>query len=76
MRDSGYRTPEEVAAWKARCPIKQLENTLLSNKTATQADLDLVDAEVKATIEEAAQFALSSPTPDPATVANHLYSTT
>ena len=76
MRDSGYRTPEEVAAWKARCPIKQLENTLLSNKTATQADLDLIDAEVKATIEEAAQFALSSPTPDPATVANHLYSTT
>ena len=76
MRDSGYRTPEEVAAWKARCPIKQFENTLLSNKTATQADLDLIDAEVKATIEEAAQFALSSPAPDPATVANHLYSTT
>jgi TPP-dependent pyruvate/acetoin dehydrogenase alpha subunit len=76
MRDAGYRTPEEVAAWKARCPIKTFEEKLLTDRAATRGDLDLIDAEVKATIEEAAQFALRSPTPDPATVANHLYSTT
>jgi 2-oxoisovalerate dehydrogenase E1 component len=75
MRDAGYRTAEEVAAWKARCPIKQFEEKLLTDKTVTRADLDLIDAGVKATIDEAAQFAQSSPVPDPATVADHVYST-
>ena len=75
MRDAGYRTAEEIAAWKARCPIKQFEEKLLTDKTVTRADLDLIDAGVKATIDEAAQFAQSSPVPDPATVADHVYST-
>ena len=75
MRDTGYRTPEEVAAWKARCPIRQFEEKLLADKAASRDNLDLIDAEVKATIDEAVQFALSSPAPDPATVAHHLYGT-
>ncbi len=41
---------------------------------ATQADLDQIEAEVKALVEEAAAFALNSPLPDPATVTDHVYS--
>ena len=30
MRDAGYRTLEEIATWKARCPIKLFEDRLLA----------------------------------------------
>jgi TPP-dependent pyruvate/acetoin dehydrogenase alpha subunit len=74
MREAGYRTLEEIAAWKARCPIKLFEAVLLESKVATPAELDQIDAEVKAMAEAAATFALNSPMPDPATVTDYVYS--
>ncbi len=74
MRDAGYRTLEEITAWKGRDPIRLFGNRLLTAEVVTQAELDQVDAEVKAAAEDAVDFALNSPMPDPATVANHLYS--
>ncbi len=75
MRDAGYRSQEEIAAWKARCPIKQFETRLLDNGVATPTELEQIDAEVRATAEEAATFALASSMPDPATVTDYVYST-
>jgi len=73
MRDAGYRAAEEIAHWKDRDPIKALEGRLLA-EAATQADLEAVDAEVKALVEEASAFALSSQMPDPSTVTRYVYS--
>ncbi len=73
MREAGYRSPEEVAAWKARCPIEKYEARLLTGGSASQADLDRIEAEVKALVEDAAAFALGSPWPDPATVTEHVF---
>ncbi len=73
MRDAGYRSQEEIAAWKARCPIQTFTARLLAEGAVTQADLDQIDAEVKAQIEDASAFALSSPMPDPASVTQHVY---
>jgi TPP-dependent pyruvate/acetoin dehydrogenase alpha subunit len=73
MRDAGYRTAEEIAAWKARDPIRLLEDRLLA-AAATRADLDAIDAAAKAQASEAEAFALASPMPDPASVARHVYS--
>jgi len=75
MRDSGYRTAEEVAEWKARCPIKRFQEKLLDDGMTTPADLDQIEAEIKALIEDAVAFAENSPWPDPATLTDHLYST-
>ena len=74
MRDAGYRTAEEVAQWRARDPIKAFRETLLTGGHASQADLDALEAELKAQIEAAVTFAESSPLPDPATVADYVYS--
>jgi TPP-dependent pyruvate/acetoin dehydrogenase alpha subunit len=41
---------------------------------ATRADLDQIEAEVKALVEEATTFALNSPLPDPSTATDHVYS--
>ena len=75
MSDAGYRTQEEINAWKGRDPIKLFRETILTGGYISPADLDAVDAEVKAQIEAAVAFAESSPLPDPATVADHVYST-
>ncbi|MCX6030760.1 MAG: dehydrogenase E1 component subunit alpha/beta [Chloroflexi bacterium] len=73
MRDAGYRTQEEIAAWKERDPIKYFRAKVLGDGTATEAELEQIDAEIKALIAEAVIFAESSPLPDPATVADHVY---
>ena len=73
MRETGYHTAEEIAQWRARDPIKAFRETLLAGGHAGQAELDALEAELKAQIEQAVAFAESSPLPDPATVAEHVY---
>ena len=74
MRDAGYRTQEEVAAWKSRDPIAMFEKRIVEGAVATRQELESIDAEVRQMVEEAAAFALASPLPEPATVMDHVYS--
>jgi 2-oxoisovalerate dehydrogenase E1 component len=74
MGDFTYRTRDEVEAWKERCPIKRLRKQLLEGGM-TETDLDGVDTEVAALVAEAHRFGESSPWPDPATAAQHVYAT-
>lgn len=74
IRDTGYRSPEEIEVWKARCPIKRLAARLLSEGTASESELAQIEAEVQSVVEEALAFAERSPWPDPATLTNHVYS--
>ncbi len=73
MRDAGYRSREEVDAWKARCPIARWRERLLGSGEVVATDLDRIDQEVSALVAEAAQFAEASPWPDPATAPRHVY---
>ena len=74
MRDAGYRTREEVAAWLERCPIKTLRERLLASDRADQATFDRIEAEIAAIVADAHDFALNSPYPDGATAAEHIFS--
>jgi 2-oxoisovalerate dehydrogenase E1 component len=74
MRDAGYRTPDEVNAWKARCPITSFKERLVHESLATDAEIEALEAGARALVEEATAFAEQSPLPDPATVTLHLYS--
>ena len=73
MRDAGYRTRDEVEAWKARDPIARWRERLIGGGVIAAGELDRVDAEVTALVDEAVEFAKTSPWPDPATVARHVY---
>jgi len=75
MRDTGYRTAEEIEEWKARCPIKRLAEKLVGERAIRAEDLARIDVEVQALVQEALAFAESSPWPDPATVTDHVYAT-
>jgi 2-oxoisovalerate dehydrogenase E1 component len=74
MRDAGYRTQEEIEAWKARDPIPTYRTRLLTEYQTDPDDLAEIEADVQALVEEAADFAKNSPWPDPATAVTHVYS--
>jgi pyruvate dehydrogenase E1 component alpha subunit len=62
-----YRTREEVEKVRSEHdPIEQVRARLLSNKWASEDELKKMDAEVRATVNEAAEFATHDPEPDPA----------
>lgn len=73
MGDFTYRTREDVEQWKTGCPIGRFKTFLLTTKSATETDLETIDREVAALVEEAHTFAEQSPWPDPATATDYVY---
>ncbi|MGI8979997.1 MAG: alpha-ketoacid dehydrogenase subunit alpha/beta [Pirellulaceae bacterium] len=73
MGDFGYRTKEDVEAWKTKCPIQRLRQSLIDDGTASAAELDAIDAEVQKLVHESRDFAEKSPWPEPTTAAEHIY---
>ncbi len=67
-----YRTKEEVIEWKEKCPIKRCRARLLE-LGVSEADIVAVEEKALAAIDVAADFALSSPEPDPATVLDNVF---
>jgi pyruvate dehydrogenase E1 component alpha subunit len=64
MSDPGkYRTKEEVEEMMRYDPIFQFGRRLIEHERASQAELDAVDKEVLAQVEEAVKFTEASPTP-------------
>jgi len=59
------RPPEEIEAWKRRCPIASLGRRLLEGGILTEWELEEMDSQVQSEIEDAVSFALVSPLPDP-----------
>lgn len=74
MGDFTYRTREEVEDWKGRDPIRRWREHLLGVGTAQATELEQIDAEIEAEVEDAIRFAEASPWPDPATACDHVYS--
>lgn len=59
-----YRTREEVQKMREeRDPIEQVRALLLTGKHATEDDLKAIDKDIKAVVNESAEFAKDSPEP-------------
>nr|YP_009297724.1 pyruvate dehydrogenase E1 component alpha subunit [Kumanoa americana]AOM67458.1 pyruvate dehydrogenase E1 component alpha subunit [Kumanoa americana] len=57
------RSHDEKQAWINRDPIKYLKTYLITNNIVQIKDLSQIDAKIKQEIDDAIQFALSSPEP-------------
>jgi pyruvate dehydrogenase E1 component alpha subunit len=69
-----YRTREEVdEVRKTRDPIDHVEEILEKNGWADEATLKAIDAEVKRIVADAAEFARTSPEPDPSELYTDVY---
>jgi pyruvate dehydrogenase E1 component alpha subunit len=75
MSDPGkYRTREEIdAVRKTRDPIDHLQEALLTAGLADDEALKALDAKVKAIIADAAEFARTTPEPEPAELYTDVY---
>jgi len=69
-----YRTREEVdEVRKTRDPIDHLREKIEAQKFADEATFKAIDAEVKKIVADAAEFACTSPEPDPSELYTDVY---
>jgi pyruvate dehydrogenase E1 component alpha subunit len=67
------RSEVELQEWKDRCPVRMLEDRLLSEGIATREELSLVAEKIASEMEEAVRFAKSSEFPEPDLLLKHIY---
>src|SRR6201993_719016 len=68
-----YRTDEELAMWKSRDPIPTFTTYVKGLHILTDDQQADVEARVTQTIDDAVEFAMNSPDPDPADAVTDLY---
>ncbi len=68
-----YRDKAEVAEYRAKDPIARFRARIVDEGRVEAKELDVIDAEVVAAIEDALIFARESPEPDPATALDYIY---
>ncbi len=69
-----YRPREEEEEWaRERDPLRKLADWLITEELAEETTFERIHAEVGGEIEQAAQFAIDAPFPDPAEVDQHVY---
>ena len=68
-----YRTKEELETYKAQDPVILTEDKIITDKIATQGEIDAIKEKIKIEIDEATAFADASPLPDPSELYTHNY---
>jgi pyruvate dehydrogenase E1 component alpha subunit len=69
-----YRTREEVEKVRTESdPIEQVRQRVLQKKWASEDDLKKIDAKVRETVNEAAEFATHDPEPEPSELYTDVY---
>ena len=68
-----YRTDEEIEEWMRRCPIERFRRKLLQEGILGKEECEKIEDEIQREIEEAIQFAESSPFPAPEDALTGLY---
>ncbi len=72
---TGYRSKEEIEAWKQKCPIKRLKGKLLQEGNLTEQEFDKMSAAVYAGLDEVAKRAEASPLPKKEVDLSSVYAT-
>jgi pyruvate dehydrogenase E1 component alpha subunit len=68
-----YRKPDEIKKYQENDPIGIYRRHLLENEIAKESELDDLDTRAEAEIQEAVEFAESSPDPEPEALFEHIY---
>lgn len=71
--DQSYVDPQELAAWRSRDPIENLQQRLLAQKAVTATDIARIEQRVEEEIDAAVKFASASPFPAIAELTTDVY---
>jgi pyruvate dehydrogenase E1 component alpha subunit len=69
----GVRTQQDLDAWKAKDPLVSLEKSLIKESLLTGDAVERYRRDIAKEIDEAVQFAKTSPFPDPEAVSQDVY---
>jgi pyruvate dehydrogenase E1 component alpha subunit len=69
------RPREEIEAWAKRCPIATFEAKVLGQNVLTRLDIERINEGILGQVEEAHQYAIESPYPEPQDALEDVYST-
>jgi acetoin:2,6-dichlorophenolindophenol oxidoreductase subunit alpha len=73
LGEGAYRPTAEVEEWKRKCPIVRFQQFLVGGGKIAKAELDRIDKETAAELEDAIRFARDSEFPDPSEVSDDVY---
>jgi pyruvate dehydrogenase E1 component alpha subunit len=71
--DQSYVDQQELSQWRARDPIKTLQNRLIDQSVLTRAAVAQMEQRVNAAIESAVAFANASPFPEASELTTDVY---
>ena len=60
-------------AWKAKCPIRRFKEALEEAEMMTPEEMEAIDEEAKATVDRAAEEAITFPEPSPEYLEDEVY---
>ncbi len=69
----GYRTQDELDKWADRCPLKNHERYLIERKISTKREMEDIKKALKKELDEAFEYAKSSPSPNVNEISKYLY---
>lgn len=69
----GHRPACEVEEWQKRCPIKKLEENLLTENIISEKEIKNIQEKISEEINEAVRFAKESPLPQEKDLLNFVY---
>lgn len=67
------RSKEEKEFWLAKDPIKRLAAYLVEHTLASQEEIKGIDQKIQAVVDDAVQFGLDSPEPDPSELRKYIF---
>lgn len=70
---AAYRPADEVASWKARCPLARCRRLLVEERSVAEQDLVSLEESANREIAECVRFSLESPWPQPAAALTNVY---
>jgi len=72
---TGYRSRDEIEAWKQKCPIKRLKEELIQEGKLTEREFDKMAGDVYAELDEVAKRAEAAPLPKKEVDLSSMYAT-
>jgi TPP-dependent pyruvate/acetoin dehydrogenase alpha subunit len=73
LGEGAYRPTAEVEAWKLKCPIIRYQQFLVGGGKIDKTELDRIDKETTAELEDAIKFARESELPDVSEVTDDVF---
>jgi TPP-dependent pyruvate/acetoin dehydrogenase alpha subunit len=70
---TGYRSKDEIEAWKLKCPIKRLKENLIANGALSEQEFTAMTDDVYADLNRVAERAEAAPLPIAAVDLNSVF---